>query len=243
MIGARVLRTLKVVRVPWVPVLLLLLGCQSPAPVVGGDGGCVEGAPVLPGALVNARDLGGLPTAGGPLSCGRIFRAAAPTSLSDEGCSAFAALGLKTVIDLRTQGERFSAPNAACVDAAATTVTAPMPVPYNVSPVDYLADLHTDASVKALFDTLGDEAKYPVLIHCTYGRDRSGVAAALVLLALGASREVILRDYLRTADNGLSAFPASLEAVLDEVEREGGIDAFLAGSGVAPETVAVLRGR
>ena len=43
-----------------------------------------------------------------------------------------------------------------------------------------------------------DEASYPVLIHCTAGKDRTGFAAALILLALGVPRDVVMRDYLLT---------------------------------------------
>lgn len=221
----------------------LLVGCAAPpvARTGAADGGCVEGQAVLPGILVNARDLGGLPTSSGPLACGHVFRAAAPGALTGEGCARFAELGIETVIDLRTPAERQSVPTADCVAPASRTVFAPMPIPYSVSPADYLADLHSDAAVRAVFDALADRSRYPVLIHCTYGRDRSGVAVALVLLARGATREVILRDYQRTAENGLSAFPASLEAVLDEVERAGGIDAFLAPLGITAESLAALR--
>ncbi|MDB5947326.1 MAG: hypothetical protein JWQ33_2352, partial [Ramlibacter sp.] len=42
------------------------------------------------------------------------------------------------------------------------------------------------------------ESNDPLVFHCTAGKDRTGVAAALVLLALGVSREEVMRDYLLT---------------------------------------------
>src|SRR3546814_9409940 len=44
----------------------------------------------------------------------------------------------------------------------------------------------------------------PMLVHCTAGKDRTGVTIAVLLLALGVSREDVVRDYLRSdvfADN------------------------------------------
>ena len=108
---------------------------------------------------------------------------------------------------------------------------------------EYLIDLHTDDTVKTLFATLGDEANYPIAFHCTYGRDRTGVAAALVLFTLGVSREEIKADYQRTAENGISTTPASLDAVLNEIDRLGGVEAHLNSIGVGPSSLATLRAR
>jgi len=47
---------------------------------------------------------------------------------------------------------------------------------------------------------LGDPANLPTLFHCTAGKDRTGFAAALVLLALDVPREAAMRDYLLTND-------------------------------------------
>lgn len=231
-------------RLALVAALVVCACAPAPPPPVTTDGGvvaCEEGAAVLPGLLVNARELGALPTPRGPVACGRLFRSAAVSSLPDDGCTRFAQLGVKTVIDLRTPSERLNVPEAACVTATVSTVLAPMPIPSSVSPADYLADLHADDAVRALFATLADAAAYPVLFHCTYGRDRSGVAAALVLLTLGADRDTIMRDYQRTAANGLSSFPASLDAVLDAIAAAGGIDAYLEGVGIPAERRDAVR--
>lgn len=214
-----------------------------PAPAMPSeDGGCAVGTPVIVPELVNGRDLGGLVgTADVPLQCGQLFRSAAPSRLTQAGCTQFAELGIRTVVDLRVATERQGVPNSTCLDATATTLAAPLPIPYNVSPADYLADLHTDASVLALFAKLGDEASYPVLFHCTYGRDRSGVAAALVLGVLGVSRAQIREDYQRTVLAGLSTTPGSLDAVLDALEQAGGAEAYLLSIGVTDAQLATLK--
>jgi len=42
-------------------------------------------------------------------------------------------------------------------------------------------------------------AKGPVIFHCSAGKDRTGIASALLLLALDISDEAIIEDYLLTA--------------------------------------------
>ncbi|HMI89751.1 MAG TPA: tyrosine-protein phosphatase, partial [Polyangiales bacterium] len=136
--------------------------------------------------------------------------------------------------------ERASKPTAPCAQEQTASVLAPLPIPYSVSPTDYLADLNTSESMVEVFRTLGDPDAYPVYFHCTWGRDRTAVVAAVILLALGAERDAIMDDNLLSRAT-VGAYPESLEAVLDEVEARGGIDAFLAAAGVADEWIATLR--
>lgn len=211
---------------------------------IGGAGPCAPGRRILVDEVANARDLGGTPLANGEMvACSTLFRAAVPANLSAAGCAELGELGIRTVIDLRVESEVSNVPHSACVGQLATIIHAPMPVPYNVSPEDYIADLNAVDSIAAAFAALGDEWAYPVYFHCTYGRDRSGVLAALVLLALGAQRTDVVTEYELTAVAGLSTFPASLEAVLDEIERRGGVEAVLEAAGVAPSEIDVLRAR
>ncbi len=46
---------------------------------------------------------------------------------------------------------------------------------------------------KAMFDALSRHEK--IYVHCTGGKDRTGVACMLILWALGASKRTILHDY------------------------------------------------
>ena len=176
-----------------------------------------------------------------PIPCGLLYRGSALAGLSPQACDDVRQLGVRTFIDLRTADEREGTPSSTCAERQARMVLAPMPTPYSVSPTDYLADLNTAPSVAAAFNVLGDVEAYPVYFHCVYGRDRTGVLAALILLTLGATPDEVMAEYHLTADSGLSVYPDSLQAVLDAIARVGGVEAFLASVGVSPAQLATLR--
>ena len=56
-----------------------------------------------------------------------------------------------------------------------------------------------NAAYKAMFAEI-QQHHTPLYFHCTAGKDRTGVAAALILLTLGVSRQDVLADYMRTND-------------------------------------------
>ena len=53
---------------------------------------------------------------------------------------------------------------------------------------------------KELFTLLLDRNNYPVVIHCTSGKGRTGIVSALVLAALGVNEEAIMKDYRLSND-------------------------------------------
>lgn len=204
---------------------------------------CDPGQRILLNDVTNARDLGGVPLASGnSTACDAVFRGPPLAPASNALCSDAAALGVRTVIDLRTLEERSAVPDAGCIVAGARVVSAPMPIPYTVSAADYIADLNATESVATAFHAFGEDAAYPLYFHCTWGRDRTGVLAAVVLAALGASRQAISSEYALSRYT-VGAYPESLSAVLDELERRGGIETYLLDAGVSAEDLAVLRGR
>lgn len=198
---------------------------------------------VLVGQVENARDLGGITLApGARVKARKLLRGPPLVDLSESGCGEVAKLGIRSVIDLRVDSEASLLPDQACALAANQTqlVAAPLPVPYNVSAADYIAVLDARESIVKVFETLADEARYPVYFHCTWGRDRTGILAALILLALGASPDAVMEDYLESRKT-VGAYPASLEATLEEITRRGGIDAYLAATGVSDQQLKALR--
>ena len=97
---------------------------------------------------------------------------------------------------------------------------------------------------------LADEHS-PAVFHCTAGKDRTGFAAALLLLAMGVSREDVEHDFLLTNQHYRRAHAAQtdlpqevldvlwrvqsgfLEAAFEVVRAEhGGVDAYLAAIGI-----------
>lgn len=200
--------------------------------------GCAPGRFVLLDQVKNARDMGGTPLLpDGAMSCGAVYRGP-PLALSPNGCSAAAKLGIRTLIDLRTESERLGTPDSACVSAE--RVYAPLPIPYGLGPTDYLNDLHETASIALVFHTFGDPAAYPIYFHCTFGRDRTGIVGALLLLTLGASRSAVMQEYMLSQPN-VGAYPTALDAVLDDIEQRGGAEAVLKSLGITDEEIAVIR--
>jgi protein-tyrosine phosphatase len=208
------------------------------APSAGEGAGCEPSRVVLEADVSNARDLGGVALApSGQVQCGAFFRGP-PLSLSEQGCQQFRELGVRTIVDLRIEGEQLSRPDATC--GVAELVSAPLPIPYGLGAEDYLRDLHATDSIAVAFHAFGDASRYPLYFHCTYGRDRTGVVGALLLLTLGASREAVMDEYLLSKPN-VGAYPESLSAVLDEIELRGGPERVLTDAGISADEIAVIR--
>ena len=72
-----------------------------------------------------------------------------------------------------------------------------VPAGTNLTQLMYRQMLTGNKAFKELFRAL-EAGETPILFHCTSGKDRTGVAAMLILLALGASDETICADYART---------------------------------------------
>ncbi len=167
----------------------------------------------------NFRDLGGYTGLGGrEIRWGRLFRSDTLHELTEVDVARLRAMGLRTVIDLRTERElsltgrgplepeeiafRHLAVVREGVDRTAEgeAVAAPAAPGEDLSEryLWYL-EVGRDALVEAL-TLLGDGARYPLVFHCAAGKDRTGVLAALILEILGVDREVIVADYLITAE-------------------------------------------
>ena len=169
----------------------------------------------------NFRDLGGYPGRGGRTTrWGRLYRSDALHELTGEDVAVLRRLGLRTVIDLRTERE---------LDRSGRGPLGPEPIAFHhlavvregvggtpaaegealaapAPPGDDLAERYLwylevgrDSLVGAL-TLLGEEEHYPLVFHCAAGKDRTGVLAALVLELAGVDREVIVADYVLTGE-------------------------------------------
>jgi protein-tyrosine phosphatase len=232
----------------------------------------------------NFRDLGGYETADGRhVKWGRIFRSGQLSELTAADYARIAPLHIRTVYDLRDQQERASQPTAWAAgpvlalhsdkaqtgqsslsqlgpDADAAKARAVITVFYTHAPADYAPEY------KAIFHELL-EGHAPLLLHCTGGKDRTGVGSALILSALGVPRAVIVEDFALTnrllrpsklpntpfmkamsamPPEALAAMtradPSYLQATFDAIDAQyGSLDAYLAALGVGPAQKARLR--
>jgi protein-tyrosine phosphatase len=158
----------------------------------------------------NFRDVGGYPAADGKhVRWGMIYRSGATPMLTSADNRYIAQLGIGSIIDLRSVEERQIAPDALAArlharylanDYPASLVFpklddkgAPVPGQILTSYRTWLTSLAPQ--YRALFQQLLAR-RGAVNVHCSAGQDRSGVATALVLSALGVPRGVILDDYM-----------------------------------------------
>ena len=165
----------------------------------------------------NFRDMGGYPAAGGKQTAwGRLYRSGTMVALADEDHAVLDRLQLRLVCDLRSTRERTNKPSRLPVrpsyevwsrdhrTSAADVVEAiQSPEAHEGSGRELMRDLYRDLpyeqseSYKVLFARIA-AGDVPLVFHCTAGKDRTGVAAALLLDLLGVPRDVIFEDFALT---------------------------------------------
>ncbi len=237
----------------WLGLPLLIWSCSHDPGVgdmsAGSDtfesrdtGGAVCTRQVLIEEVVNARDIGGQALAQSRrVACGQILRGGDLCRLSAAGCSEFTALGIKTVIDLRAAQTQQASPAASCVTDRTAAVSGALPKLLPDTPDNYLALMQEKDAIAAVFAALGDPQNYPVYIHCVIGRDRASFIPALVLLTLGADRQTVIDEFNLSGAAGITVKEPCITAILDEVEHQGGIEAFLESCGVTSTQLENLR--
>jgi protein-tyrosine phosphatase len=168
----------------------------------------------------NFRDLGGYETTDGrAVRWDRLYRTSDLSKLTRSDLEYLSQFDVKLVCDFRSDRERVASPDRAIDDApeildlpvdqegvdpellrrkirtgglVALGVEQTMRDAYRAFVTDYSAEW------TAMFQRLVREENLPTVVHCTAGKDRTGFASALVLLALGVSEEAVFEDYLST---------------------------------------------
>ena len=247
----------------------------------------------------NMRDLGGLGVDGGVFAPGQVFRSASLASLSNDDGQHFTSLGIAMVYDLRTSEERDTQPDrlpesarlvildvlADARESVAATIGKLRTAPDSMNELleagtiqQMLTESYRDfarlpsatAAYRELFTSLADPRREgAALFHCTAGKDRTGWAAAALLMLLGADEHTVHTDYLQTNDDLLPTLEplimsaqakgvdadlmrdafgvriSYLEATLEEIDaRYGTIERyFSAGLGLSTQTIDSMRER
>lgn len=150
-------------------------------------------------ASFNTRDLGGFSAAGGVTKENRIWRSDVPGPLTGRDAALLLTRGITTAIDLRTSEEAEKRPSPFAglpgigyLHFPIAEGSEPPARPEDV-PASYLTIAASPGAAQAL--KAAAEAEAGVLLHCTAGKDRTGVLSAILLAACGVSREAIARDY------------------------------------------------
>ena len=231
----------------------------------------------------NVRDLGGYATSDGRQTRWRtLFRAADIHALSPSAQSTLTDAGVRNVIDLRGSQELVEAPSVfkdrpdvqyhPCNMTGDTLInkwgTIPVPEDSSVrlstmysTVIDERGDM-----VRTILESLAEPGALPAVFHCTAGKDRTGVLAALLLGIAGVQRETIVEDYALTArfiygtsvvppdGSGVNTSPPfeeyqlkwcppdAMGLTLDHVDTNyGGIESYVKGIGVDDATVSMIR--
>jgi protein-tyrosine phosphatase len=230
---------------------------------------------------VNFRDLGGYPTADGRhTKWGVFFRSDQLSSLTTTDATYLVNSRITHDVDLRTDQEIAAAPDIPATDVRFTYTREQMSVPEmgaqailtsgvvfdeTVMAAAYEHTLTTYATAFAgVFQTLAAQGPGSVF-HCVYGKDRTGMVAALLLMAANVPDSVIVTDYSLTdqyeavgeaasAAQATAAFgptaaalfgvsyyspPAVMQKVLTYIRQTyGSAGAYLQTGGLDPATLA-----
>jgi protein-tyrosine phosphatase len=163
---------------------------------------------------VNLRDIGGYPAANGSrIKWGLIYRSGTLYDLSDDDAAALAERGIKLICDFRSEHESSAAPDDAAKFGARYE---PMPLEADHSSMrrlrvamfqplklrELMRESYNELMLERNAPLIGrflrliaEDGNLPVLFHCTAGKDRTGMAAMILMSLLGVPDEVISADY------------------------------------------------
>jgi protein-tyrosine phosphatase len=228
----------------------------------------------------NVRDAGGYPTHDGRTVRWRaLYRADSLHRLTEQGQVYLIEAGLSTVIDLRRDAELAIAPNVLATSDRVRYVwisLAPNPAEAGARreiESDTLARTYRriiderQPELRQILSTLAEPGAFPALVHCTAGKDRTGIVVALLLALAGVDHAIIAEDYALTAAylgdayfadarvraeaaghtwaqyQQLLGCPADLmlDTLADLDERYGGVEAYVRQIGLTVDELAVLR--
>ena len=171
----------------------------------------------------NMRDIGGYHAAGSRVTRWRtLLRADALHRLDDTSHQSLREIGVRTVVDLRSDEEVRRSPNQLGALPVLTvrhplfgrreqTVTLGAPPRSLLEMYTHVAEERPQALAGAVRELARDDA-LPAIVHCTIGKDRTGMVIATVLSLLGVDDDVIAADFAETESYLCGAFRDELVA-------------------------------
>ncbi|GAB3403155.1 tyrosine-protein phosphatase [Flindersiella endophytica] len=193
---------------------------------------------------LNVRDVGGLlSSAGPPIRFGALFRSDSHSRLTAAGVAAVRAVGLNRILDLRWAREIVEEPSPFAADPVYRN--APLiaePAEQGTTMPDAYRTMLDDNQrrIADVFGQLGAAPAGPLAVHCSAGRDRTGVLVALALSVAGVPPASIAEDYART--DGCSG-DTILRTLAHLDSRHGGLTAYLMRGGASEAQLRQVRNR
>ena len=236
-------------------------------------------------ACLNARDVGGYATGEGrPTRWGALVRADSLCRLTDAGRAAVVGYGVRTIVDVQFPGEE-KAPHPFRDHPAVAYLNVPVSAGRDPADDDAISRRFAAARTREEANRLEVDVNRPgfaliaravaraapsgVVVHCGSGKDRSGIAVALMLSAVGVPDDTIAEDYALSTERlkasyerqiaerritdqdemarlrqQLSSRPETMLDLLAHLRyRYGGAETYLRGGGLAAEEIEMLSRR
>lgn len=179
---------------------------------------------LIPGTY-NLRAVGPMPASSPLLADHRLFRSDALHALDDQGLQHLDSLGISRILDLRSHEEAATRPDR--IPPGTEYIHIPMTlvdgqrdhgISLDLTPLYARMVRDHGASLTRAVEQLISIGNGAVLVHCTAGKDRTGLVVALALLAVGVGEADVVIDYARTESHLVGEWT---EGMLDELRRHG----------------------
>lgn len=220
----------------------------------------------------NTRDLGGYRTIDGKTTkYNRIFRSDNALSLSDEEIEKLAKLNLVLDIDLRTPREISKCEDAFSKIPGVSYLSVPVhyvnehdtikrlqnnEMKLEQAFIDAASDESIKQKIKQVFDSIANVSNGLILIHCSWGKDRTGIISSLILGLCGVNRNDIIDNFAVTQEllnpgvkdfSSLSNLCSTDKSIMDNfikfIEASGGYEKFLKSCGIEESTLSKIKSR